>query len=107
MPRILITEMKIKSAGGGYRHQRAKMKQTDYHGNRVMREIWVPIEPGNDVYSLGVYELCERSFYVDRNTQQLKLIPRLQWVRALKHLQAAADAAGEVDDVYLPKLEAA
>lgn len=93
MPKVIISQMKVKGSPGQYRHQLAKVKQTDYHGNTIVREFWCPIERGEDVYPLGVYELSERSFYVDRSTQQLRLMPRLQWVRALKHLQAAADAA--------------
>jgi len=95
MPTIIISEMQVKGRPGQYRHQLAKVKQTDYHGNKVTREFWLPVERDQDVYALGVYELSERSFYVDRPTQHLMLMPRLQWVRPLKHLQAQADQAGD------------
>lgn len=91
MPKIIIREMQVKGAGGGYRKQLARIKQVDYHGKRIFRDVLIPIEPGEEPYAIGVYELSERSYYVERATQQLKLIPRLKWLRALDAIQAQSD----------------
>lgn len=84
--KIIIRDVKLKSAGGGYRHQRVNVRTTDYHGGKVWRECFVPLATGEEPYQPGVYELAERSFYVDRPTQQLKLMPRLRYVRGLDAL---------------------
>lgn len=81
--RIVVRELKLKSAGGGYRHQRVKVRTTDYHGVRAWRECFVPLAIGEEPYEPGFYELGERSFYVDRSTLQLRVMPRLRFVRGL------------------------
>lgn len=81
MLRVFVREVVAKSAGGGYRHQRVEVLTTDYHGRKVMRPCNIPVEPGFDLYPLGVYELSDRSYFVDRHKQQLMLMPRLRKVR--------------------------
>lgn len=80
---MFVREVVAKSAGGGYRHQRVEVLTTDYHGQKVMRPCNIPVEPGVDLYPPGVYELSDRSYYVDRHKQQLMLMPRLRKVRDL------------------------
>lgn len=91
MPRIIISEMTVTGPKSGVRQQKVKVRQTDYQGNKVTRECQIPIETGQEPYALGVYELSERSFYVDRSSGQLKLYPRLHWVRQLKSEQELID----------------
>jgi len=81
--RVFVREVVAKAAGGGYRHQRVEVLTTDYHGQKVMRPCNIPVEPGLDLYPVGVYELSDRSYYVDRHKQQLMLMPRLRKVRDL------------------------
>ena len=83
MPRVIVGDLELKTAGGGYRHQRAKFRQTDLNGRTCLRDCWIPVEPGREPYPPGVYRLSERSYYVERPKEQLKLIPRLVLVRAL------------------------
>jgi len=104
MATIIISRMSVKSGRGGYRHQVAKIKQVDYHGNKLMREFLLPIEPHEEPYAVGVYDLSDRSFYVDRQSQKLQLMPRLRWIRSLKSIQDEADQAGIQ---YLPAEELA
>lgn len=82
--RIVVRQVQIKAAGGGYRHQRVEVVTTDYHGQKVRRECNIPVEPHAEPYEIGVYELSDRSYYVDRNKQQLMLMPRLRRLRDLK-----------------------
>ncbi|AXH78719.1 MAG: putative helix-destabilizing protein [Circular genetic element sp.] len=82
--RIVIRDVKLKSAGGGYRHQRVKARTINYQGESVWRECFVPLANGEEPYQPGVYELADRSFYVDRPSLHLKLMPRLKFVRALE-----------------------
>ena len=92
MLRVFVRELVLKSAGGGYRHQRVEVLTTDYHGHKVMRQCNVPVEPGAEPYAVGVYELSDRSYYVDRQKQQLMLMPRLRKVRELSGSLAAAES---------------
>ena len=94
MLRVFVREVVAKSAGGGYRHQRVEVLTTDFHGQKVMRPCNIPVEPGLDLYPVGVYELSDRSYYVDRHKQQLMLMPRLRKVRELSGSLAAAESFG-------------